>query len=100
MSISFVPTACKKCSIGQTNFTVGFYSIFREKILQIRGREAAGEAFLAEHVGDGLRLVLLQFPDFFLDRAGRNQPVGVDGLRLADAMRTVDGLRLDGGIPP
>ena len=69
-------------------------SILREQILQIRRREAARETFLAQHVGDRLRLALLQFPNFFLDRAGRNEPVGVYGLRLADAMRTVNRLRL------
>src|SRR5208282_6322428 len=70
-------------------------SIFREQIIQIRGGEAAGKAFLAQHVGNRLRLALLQFPDFFLDGAGRDEAVGVHGLRLADAMRTVNGLRLD-----
>ena len=43
---------------------------------------------------------LLQFPDFFLDRAGRDQPVGVHGLGLANAVRAIDGLRFDGGVPP
>jgi hypothetical protein len=60
--------------------------LFREQIFQIRRRKAAGETFLAQHVGNGLRLVLLQFPDFFLNGSGCNQPVGVDGLRLADTV--------------
>ena len=61
-------------------------SVFREQIFQIRRGEAAGETFFAQHVGNCLRLALLQFPDFFLDRAGRDEPVGVYGLRLADAV--------------
>src|ERR1035438_2364911 len=75
-------------------------SIFREQIVQIRHRKAAGEALLAEHVGDRLRLALLQFPDFFLDRAGRDEAVGVHGLRLANAVRAVNRLRLHRRVPP
>ena len=61
-------------------------SILREQIFQIRRREDAGKAFLAQHVGDGLCLALLQFPDFFLDGAGRDEAIGVHRLRLADAV--------------
>jgi len=32
--------------------------------IQVRGRKAAGEAFLAQHVGNRLRLALLQFQIF------------------------------------
>ena len=35
--------------------------------------EVGGEALLAQNVGDGLGLALLQFPDLFLHRAGRDQ---------------------------
>jgi hypothetical protein len=42
----------------------------------------------------------LQFPDFFFDGAGSDQPVSVYSTGLADAMGAVDGLRFDGGIPP
>jgi len=45
-------------------------SVFREEIFQIRRGEAAGEAFFAQHVGNRLCFALLQFPDFFLHRAG------------------------------
>ena len=31
---------------------------------------------------------------------GRDQAIGIDRLGLADAMRAIDGLRFDGGIPP
>src|SRR5439155_27077167 len=34
------------------------------------------------------------------DRSWRNQPVGVDGLGLADAMRAINGLGFDSGVPP
>ena len=43
--------------------------ILRKQIFQIRLGQAAGEAFFAEDVGDGLRFALLQFPNLFLDRS-------------------------------
>src|SRR5438046_2520320 len=75
-------------------------SVLREQVIQIRLREAAGEAFLAQHVADRLRLALLEFPDFFLHRARRDEAVGVHRLRLADAVGAVNGLRLHRRIPP
>jgi hypothetical protein len=60
--------------------------IFRKQIFQIRRRQAAGKSFFTEDIGNGLRLALLQFPDFFLDGAGRDQAVGIHGLRLANTM--------------
>lgn len=60
--------------------------ILREQIFQIRRRQAAGKAFLAEDVGDGLRFALLQFPNLFFDSARRDEPIGVHGLGLANAM--------------
>ena len=35
-----------------------------------------------------------------LDGSWGDEAVGVDGLGLADAMRSVDGLGFDGGVPP
>ncbi|MDZ4403629.1 MAG: hypothetical protein U1A53_13225 [Prosthecobacter sp.] len=42
----------------------------------------------------------LELEDAFLDGATDGQAVGVDDLLLADAVRAVDGLGFDGGIPP
>ena len=44
--------------------------ILREQVFQVRLGEAAGEAFLAEHIGDGLGLALLQLPDLVFHGAG------------------------------
>ena len=87
------------CLICHRRIT-GPRSLLREQIFQFRLREAAGEAFFAQHVSDGFGLALLQFPNFFLHRAGRDEAVCVDGLCLAHAMRAVNSLRLDGRIPP
>ncbi len=46
------------------------------------------------------RLLLLELEDLLLDRVAADQAVGEDVLRLADAVRAVDGLGLDGGVPP
>jgi len=62
--------------------------------------EDAGEGFFLHHgIGEG-GFVLLQGQDFLLHGVGGDEAVGDDGLGLADAVRAVDGLRLDGGIPP
>src|SRR5271156_2295917 len=71
-----------------------------EQVIEIGLAEAAGEALLAEHVLRELRLALLQAPDFFLDRALGDKAIGDDGAILPDAVRAVDRLRLDGGVPP
>ena len=42
----------------------------------------------------------LEFGDFFLDSATTDQAIGEDLFGLTDAVGTVDGLRLDGGVPP
>ena len=44
--------------------------------------------------------VCLQLGDLLLDRVPRDQAVGEDVPRLADAVRAVDRLRFDGRIPP
>ena len=46
------------------------------------------------------RLLLLQLEDLLLDRVARDQPVGEHLPGLADAVRAVDGLGLDGRVPP
>src|SRR5205814_10592463 len=75
-------------------------SILREEVLEVVLGQAAGEAFLAQHVTNGLRLALLEFPDFLLNGSGGDEPIGVDGASLADAMGAVYGLRFDGRVPP
>src|SRR5262249_41389383 len=62
--------------------------------------ERAREAALAEHVADQLGLALLQVPDLLFDRADGEQAVRDHRAVLADAVRAVDGLCFDGGIPP
>src|SRR5207253_1856869 len=42
----------------------------------------------------------LQGQHLLLDRIARNQPKRKHGPRLSDAMRAVDGLGFDGGVPP
>ena len=69
-------------------------SVLGEEVFEVGLGEAAGEAFLAEDVRDGLGFALLQVPDFLLDGAGGDEAVGVDGAGLADAMGAVNGLRL------
>src|SRR5205085_807163 len=48
----------------------------------------------------GLGFALLKFPNLFFDGAWSNQTIGVDGARLADAVRAIDGLSFHSGIPP
>ena len=43
---------------------------------------------------------MLKQHDFFFNRVFSDHSIGHDGLRLADAVGAVDGLVLDGGIPP
>ena len=50
-------------------------------------------------VDDGL-LLLLHREDFLLDRAARDEFDAVHAPGLADAVRAVGGLVLDGGVPP
>ena len=45
-------------------------------------------------------LLLLEVEDLLLDGVAADQPVGEDVLGLADPVRAVDGLGLDGGVPP
>ena len=47
-----------------------------------------------------MAFALLEVPDFFLHRAGRDEFVGVDSFSLSDAVRAVNGLGFHGGVPP
>ena len=50
-------------------------------------------------VGEG-GFVFLHREDLLLHRIGGDEAIGDHGLGLADAVRAVDRLRFDGGIPP
>ena len=45
-------------------------------------------------------MLLLELEDLLLDGVAADQAVGEDVLGLADPVRAVDGLGLDGGVPP
>ena len=78
----------------------GAGSVLGKKVVQVFARKVAGKSLFAQNVRDGLGLALLQLPNLLLDRAGSDQAIGVDGVRLADAMGAVDGLGFDSGVPP
>ena len=66
-------------------------------------RGQAGHHPLVVGVEDGVgevALLLLEFEDLLLDGVAADQAVGEDPLGLADPVRAVDGLGLDGGVPP
>jgi hypothetical protein len=68
--------------------------------LEVVHAEALGEFLFAEDVfGEGL-FAFLQFADLFFDAVLDEQTVGDDFGGLADAMRSIDGLVFNGGIPP
>src|SRR5437762_3173386 len=75
-------------------------SVLTEEVFQVGLGETASKTFFTKDIGDCLRLTLLQVPDFLLDGAGRDQAVSGYIAGLADAVRTVDCLRLDGRVPP
>lgn len=56
----------------------------REQVFQVGLGQAAGESFLAQDVADRLSLALLKLPDLLFDGARSDEPVGVDGLGLAN----------------
>ena len=58
------------------------------------------DAVAVEHLGEQRRLAGLELHHLLLDGAGRHQPVDHHRPALPDPVRAVDGLRLDGGVPP
>ena len=54
--------------------TIPFYpiSILRKEVLKVGCSEAAGKAFFAKYIGDGLGFALLQFPNFFFNSPWRD----------------------------
>ena len=71
-------------------------SISRSSRVRLRISAVVG---VDDRVGQ-FALLLLQLQHLFLDGVAGDQAVGEDRLRLADAVRAVDGLRLDGRVPP
>src|SRR5690242_14170571 len=66
---------------------VGRLSVHREQLFQVGLGELLGAAgVLAEDRGDELTLLVLEQQDLLLDRAGSDEPVGGDHLRLPDAV--------------
>ena len=71
-----------------------------EEEVEVLLLQKLGEAALTEDVADHEVLLVLKGHDLLFDGAFGEHTIGHDGLRLADAVGTVDGLVLDGGIPP
>src|SRR5262245_15211923 len=72
-----------------------------EQQLQILPRQAREQAMVGLDDGVGeIALGLLQLQDLLFNGVAGDDAAGEDGPGLADAVRAVDGLRLDGGIPP
>ena len=71
-----------------------------EDELQVVETEVGGKAFIAQHVGDELRFLVLKNADFLLDRVAGEQAVGDDLVFLSDPVGSVDGLVFHGGVPP
>ena len=77
-------------------------SCSRQQELDIFPRKVLDRAAIvgAQNSIGQVAFLLLQFQDFLLNSSPADQAVGKDVLRLADAVRAVNGLSLDGGIPP
>lgn len=71
-----------------------------EDELEVVDAEVGSEALIAEHVGDELRLLVLEDADFLFYGVPGQQAVGDDLVFLSDTVCPVDGLVLDGGVPP
>src|SRR3954468_21905927 len=72
-----------------------------EEQLQLLAADLCERALvLAEDRVGEIALRALELEDFFLDRALRHESRGDHIALLADTVRAVDRLRLDGGIPP
>ena len=73
----------------------------REEHFEFFAAEGADEGVVGGDDGVGeLAFVLLEGDDFFFDRVLGDEAAGVDSPGLADAVGAVDGLLLDGGVPP
>src|SRR5439155_24261802 len=73
-------------------------SILRGEVFEVVLGQAASKTFLAQHVTDGLRVALLEFPDFLLYGYGSDEPIGVYGAGLVDARGAVEDLRFGGRV--
>lgn len=71
-----------------------------EDEVQVVNAQAGGKAFISQHVGDELVLLMLENADFFFHGILRQEAVGNHLVFLADAVRTVDGLAFYGRVPP
>src|SRR5262245_30220278 len=67
---------------------------------QLLPREARGRACLGERGAGERALLLLEGEDALFDGLCGHESVDEDGLVLADAVRAVGGLLLDGRVPP
>jgi hypothetical protein len=73
----------------------------RRAAVQCLPRADCGSTALSANDGIGqIALGLLQFKNFFLHGVARDEAIGKNLANLADAMGAIDGLRLDGRIPP
>src|SRR5450432_1499069 len=71
-----------------------------EEVFEIALAEPGGDAAAAEQSCGELLLFLLQAQHALFDAAGDDQVVHEHRLGLPDAIGTIGGLRLRGGIPP
>src|SRR5947199_10634594 len=74
--------------------------LIRQQKLQVLQREALGELGFSEDILRQSLFLFLQFADFFLDAVFDEQPVGHDFVDLPNSMRPINGLVLDGWVPP
>ena len=75
--------------------------VLRKQELEVFAGEVGDHAVVGVEDGVGeVALLLLEFEDLLLDGVAADQAVGEDVLGLADAVRAVDGLGLDGRVPP
>src|SRR5579872_5959056 len=78
-----------------------YQSASGEQQLEIVGRQIRNQVVVGLQDGVGkLFLLDLQLGNFLFDRVATNQPIGEYLTGLADAVRPVDRLHLNGGVPP
>ena len=71
-----------------------------EQISKIVKGQCPAERFFAQHVFGQLVLPHLQLTNFVLDGVADQESVGKDCLGLTDSMGAINGLILDGWVPP